>query len=153
MKHRGVPVRTAICDFLSKITHFSDKKKKKDVAEFLSDKNFPDLLKKLALSDKDKGVKIQGCKAVHAIKEALGKNKKLMKTMDPIIEAVSNDKRAKKNLEEAIKIYNADKAGLAGAVAAAAGGGDDDSKEDDGKKKKKGKGKGKKKKKGGGGGI
>eukprot|EP01084_Bolivina_argentea_P174425 302163_1 len=108
-KHRGVEVRMNVCNFLAKATLF---KKKKQMTEFLSDKALPDILKKLAGGDKDKRVKVAGCKALNAIMEM--KLKKLNKGMEPVWDEIKDGKRSKKNLEEAKKQWEADKAAWAG---------------------------------------
>ena len=133
-------------DFIAKCTMYS--KRKKQVAALCEDREIGGILSKLAQSDKDKEVKLAGCRAFHGLESnGILKGKKINKELPGALEALQANKFGKKNLEAAAKAYAAEKAKLGGG---AAGGADEEEekkeeKKDDKKKGKKGK-KGKKKK-------
>ena len=129
-------------------------KAKKQLIALCSDRELPTLLGKVASGDKEKTVKIAGCKAFHGLNELKVLDAKKCDKIKEQFYALKDNKRAKKNLEEATKQYNAEKGKVSAAAGSGGGGGDEEEKkEDDGGKKgkkgkKKGKGKGKKGEKG-----
>merc|ERR1712217_248775 len=111
LKHRGKEARFSACDFLAKASMIP--KAKKQLISLCSDRDFAPLLSKCAMGDKEKTVKIAGCKAFHGLNE-LGvlDGKKVDKLKDEYGTLTDpTNKRAKKNLEEAKKQYEAEKGG------------------------------------------
>eukprot|EP01084_Bolivina_argentea_P004583 8723_1 len=132
LKHRGKEARFSACDFLAKATMFP--KRKKQIMELCQDKEIGPLLGKLSMGDKEKTVKLAGCKAMHGLHEmGVMKGKKVSKELANQYDQLLNNKRGKKNLDAAVAEYKAE----VGGVAAQDTGGDDEKEEKEEKKPKK----------------
>ena len=100
-----------------------------------SDRELGPLLGRVASSDKEKTVKIAGCKAFVGLNKLNVLDARKCYQMKKQFYALKDSKRATKNLEEATKQYNAEKGGVSAAAGSGGGGGDEEEKkEDDGGK-------------------
>ena len=119
LKHRGKEARLSAADFLAKATMIF--KAKKQLIALCSDRELPTLLGRVASEDKEKTVKIAGCKAFHGLNELKVLDAKKCRKMKEAFHALKNNKRTKKYLEEATKQYNAEKGGVSAAAGSKGG--------------------------------
>ena len=108
LRHRGKEARMNAALFLAKCTMYPSRKRQ--VANLCRDRGLGPRLGKLAMSDKEKVVKLAGCKAMHGLHEmGIMKGKKVNKDLLNQYEQLLTNRRVKKNLETAVKEYAREK--------------------------------------------
>jgi len=116
LQHRGKEARFSAADFLAKVTmNHHLHRAKKAITTLCSDREFAPLLTKLAKDDKERVVRIAGCRVFVGLhKMGIFDAKKEQKTLPVTLELkqafsmLAEDKRSRKNLEAARAEYEAE---------------------------------------------